>query len=190
MELIQELLAISAADERRLIIEATTLEKGAEKVGISPASAKHWSEKWKRFARKSSGVNSLSAFADFKDSELHVNVNGKRQKVSPEKQAELAKAFKLIKLIYLTGDAKVQEDFGGSIPPLPRLDSGKAEHRKRLDKMSAQDLHDKIKSDLVDERGYSDVSADDIKGHAERTAKRLGHDDVSVYWNKIKHLVS
>jgi len=187
MELLQELLVINGNNDKRLIIEAMTLEKGAAKVGLSLAAAKKWSEKWKAFARKNGGVNSAKAFPDFKEAESTVIVNKRKQFVSDEKRAELAKVFKLIQLIYLAS-YKVQEG-AFDTPPMPRRDAGKAEHKARLDKLAPAELLSKIKKDAAEERGTSDLSAGDIKGHAERTATRLGHKDKGAYWEKIKHLV-
>jgi len=192
MSLLVELCNI--AEDNRLD-EAFTLAKAADKVGLSADEAHKWSNKWKKFARKSDGVNSASAFASFKDGELHVVVNGKKQGVSAEKKAELAKVFKLIRLIYLS-NSKVQENWfeklhkALDLPAMPRGGSGREGHKARLDKMEPVELLTKIKKDIADERGHTDFGVDDVKGHAERTAARLGHTDKSVYWNKIKHIAT
>ncbi len=69
-------------------------------------------------------------------------------------------------------------------------DVGKAEHKARLDKMDPKALLAHITKHAGEAKLPGEkTSAGDIKGHAMRTAARLGHSDSSSYWNKIKHLV-
>jgi len=80
---------------------------------------------------------------------------------------------------------KISEDLGKSAD-----DFTKSAHKARLDRMKPEDLHAHI-AKHAGEAKYNDEkpSAADIKGHAMRTAERLGHEDKNVYWDKIKHLV-
>jgi len=74
--------------------------------------------------------------------------------------------------------------------PMPRGEEGKKEHKKKLDAMSPKELLAHVMKHASEEKDDGPVTAADIKNHARRLAKRLGHDNAEHYADKIKDHVT
>jgi len=89
-----------------------------------------------------------------------------------------------------SADKQLKDKGHPGIDLVEQSEIGKAEHKARLDKLDSNALLAHMTKHAGEAKLPGEkTSAGDIKGHAMRTASRLGHKDNSAYWNKIKHLV-